>query len=106
MIEKRTRVLIVEDATQLVPLMVRALERDGYEVIGVTTLTEALAIAGTVDCFVLDRELPNGDGTSLMAQYPAVPTLVVSGTPPADLYKPFRPDALRAMVRRKLGRPG
>jgi DNA-binding NarL/FixJ family response regulator len=71
-----TRVVLVEDHDMVAEAIGLALERAGIEVIArATTVAAALADSrrGTPDVVLLDRRLPDGDGTAL------IPELVKGG---------------------------
>jgi len=61
-------VLVVDDDMDTVALLRRVLERRGYEVLGASSLTEALLVAGTrpFDVLISDVGLPDGSGVELM----------------------------------------
>ena len=61
-------VLVVDDDIDTVALLRRVLERRGYEVLGATSLAEALMVAGTqsFDVLISDVGLPDGSGIELM----------------------------------------
>ncbi|WP_394847608.1 response regulator [Pendulispora brunnea] len=61
-------VLVVDDDIDTVALLRRVLERRGYEVLGATSLAEALMVAGTqsFDVLISDVGLPDGSGVELM----------------------------------------
>jgi DNA-binding response OmpR family regulator len=65
-----TRVLLVEDETDLVSPLVRALDREGYVVREVTTGREAIdVVAGEAqDIVILDLGLPDIDGLEVCRQ--------------------------------------
>jgi two-component system response regulator FixJ len=60
-------VLLVEDDVSLLNALSFALETDGYRVMPFTTATDAIELAGPVDCLVVDRKLPDMDGLALIA---------------------------------------
>ncbi|WP_394822660.1 response regulator [Pendulispora albinea] len=61
-------VLVVDDDLDTVSLLRRVLERRGYEVLGATSLAEALLIARKqpFDVLISDVGLPDGSGVELM----------------------------------------
>ncbi|WP_090066697.1 response regulator transcription factor [Lentzea flaviverrucosa] len=67
-----TRVVLVEDHDMVAEAIGLALERAGIEVIArASTVAAALAEAsrGEPDVVLLDRRLPDGDGTSLIGEF-------------------------------------
>ncbi|MBS0221229.1 MAG: response regulator [Proteobacteria bacterium] len=65
-------VLIIEDTTLVRRLMTRLLTLDGHAVIEVETLGQGFEQAGRhkLDLVLLDLHLPDGDGLSLIEQWP------------------------------------
>lgn len=96
------RVLIVDDDPELVKLMVLALERDGWEAVGATSLSEAVKAGGPWSVVVADIRLPNGDGRHMRELHPQTPMLIISGAPQEgpDLVKPFSLHQLRQVVQK------
>ena len=78
------RVLLVEDQPEMVAALRAALARHDMLVDHAPDLSEAEAIAaaGSYDAIVLDRQLPDGDGLSLIPKLRAsgntVPVLVLT----------------------------
>ncbi|PDT72970.1 response regulator transcription factor [Bradyrhizobium sp. C9] len=118
------RVLLVEDQPDMVAALRAALARHDMLVDHAPDLleAEAIATAGSYDAIVLDRQLPDGDGLSLIPKLRAsgntVPVLVltargeladrISGLDSgADDYlgKPFAFEELLARLRALLRRP-
>lgn len=118
------RVLLVEDQPDMVAALRAALARHDMLVDHASDLleAEAIAAAGSYDAIVLDRQLPDGDGLSLIPKLRAngntVPVLVltargeladrISGLDSgADDYlgKPFAFEELLARLRALLRRP-
>jgi len=118
------RVLLVEDQPEMVAALRAALARHDMLVDHAPDLleAEAIAAAGNYDAIVLDRQLPDGDGLTLIpklrASGNAVPVLVltargeladrISGLDSgADDYlgKPFAFEELLARLRALLRRP-
>ncbi|WP_375785887.1 response regulator [Bradyrhizobium sp. Pha-3] len=118
------RVLLVEDQPDMVAALRAALARHDMLVDHAPDLleAEAIAAAGSYDAIVLDRQLPDGDGLSLIPKLRAsgntVPVLVltargeladrISGLDSgADDYlgKPFAFEELLARLRALLRRP-
>ena len=63
----RPRVLVVDDNERARTLVRLGLELEGLEVIEAASLTECTSVLGEpYDGFVLDRQLPDGDGLSLL----------------------------------------
>jgi two-component system, OmpR family, response regulator len=62
-------VLIVDNSQRMVTLLERWLERQGFQVTGVTTVQEALATLAThaMDWVITDVMLPTGDGMDILA---------------------------------------
>jgi DNA-binding response OmpR family regulator len=119
------RVLVAEDDTEISGPLVRALQREGYEVALVSDGPTALAggMSGTADLLLLDLGLPGMDGLdvcrALRARGSALPVLVLTArTGTGDLVvgldagaddyvaKPFRLPELLARVRVQLRRAG
>ncbi|BBB95099.1 DNA-binding response OmpR family regulator [Bradyrhizobium japonicum] len=118
------RVLLVEDQPDMVAALRAALARHDMLVDHAPDLleAEAIAAAGSYDAIVLDRQLPDGDGLSLIAKLRAsgnaVPVLVLTARGEladrvagldsgADDYlgKPFAFEELLARLRALLRRP-
>ncbi|ERF80426.1 response regulator transcription factor [Bradyrhizobium viridifuturi] len=118
------RVLLVEDQPEMVAALRAALARHDMLVDHAPDLSEAEAIAaaGSYDAIVLDRQLPDGDGLSLIPKLRAsgntVPVLVLTARGEladrvtgldsgADDYlgKPFAFEELLARLRALLRRP-
>ncbi len=119
------RVLVAEDDAEISGPLVRALQREGYEVALVSDGPTALAggMSGTADLLLLDLGLPGMDGLdvcrALRARGSALPVLVLTArTGTGDLVvgldagaddyvaKPFRLPELLARVRVQLRRAG
>ena len=83
------RVLLVEDEVEVRQFAVRALKRQGYQVLEAADGVEALAIMaaneGTVDIVVSDVVMPEMDGPTLFKELrrrnPAIKVIFVSGYP-------------------------
>lgn len=91
------RILIVDDDPDVVQLMVRRLQHVGHMVRGVHNAVDALAFVaekGTPDIVVLDVDMPDMDGLSLLAllrertESPELPAIFLSGR--------MRPDDIAA----------
>jgi two-component system cell cycle sensor histidine kinase/response regulator CckA len=119
------RVLLVEDEDVVRSFAVRALQRQGYEVVEATTGIEALEvmekIGGRVDIVVSDVVMPEMDGPTLLKELrkknPGIKIIFVSGYPNeafqtslaegeqfAFLPKPFSLPQLATKVKEELGR--
>ncbi len=118
------RLLVVEDEPDLLVLMGRALERGGFVVDIASDLAQAaefLAVAH-YDLLILDLNLPDGDGLSLLRQLRArgsqLPVLVLTARDAVEdrvtgldtgaddyLVKPFHIPELIARIRALLRRP-
>ncbi len=83
------RVLLVEDEVEVRSFAVRALKRQGYQVLEAADGVEALAVMeanqGTVDIVVSDVVMPEMDGPTLFkelrARNPGIKVIFVSGYP-------------------------
>ncbi len=119
------RVLLVEDEDVVRSFAVRALKRQGYEVLEASTGVEALEVLaahdGKVDIVVSDVVMPEMDGPTLLKELrktnPDLKIIFVSGYPHeafetsldknqqfAFLPKPFSLPQLAAKVKEQLGR--
>lgn len=118
------RILLIEDEPELATVVRNALEKRGFVVDQAASLTVAVEAIETIehDAVLLDRQLGDGDGMTLLpllrSQRPNVPVIVISalGTPVhrvegldlgADDYlaKPFIMDELVARLRAVMRRP-
>ncbi|GIW73100.1 MAG: hypothetical protein KatS3mg102_2642 [Planctomycetota bacterium] len=83
-------VLLVDDNVELLENLREILERRGYRVALATGCAEALELAQreAIDLAVLDKNLPDGDGLSLLGRlrerYPELAGLVLTGYPSLD----------------------
>ncbi|HYD10880.1 MAG TPA: EAL domain-containing protein, partial [Acidimicrobiales bacterium] len=81
--QRGIRVLVVEDDRELRTLVAGALRRAGHDVAESGDITVSPAQLATVDAVVLDRQLPSGDGLTLVPTIrraaPRAHVLVVSG---------------------------
>ena len=118
------RVLLVEDEVEVRQFAVRALKRQGYQVLEAADGVEALEIMaaneGTVDIVVSDVVMPEMDGPTLFKELrrrnPAIKVIFVSGYPNeafreslgtddfAFLPKPFSLPQLAQKVKEELAR--
>jgi ActR/RegA family two-component response regulator len=108
------RVLLVDDDDAVRAMMNATLERKGFEVVAVASVTEALRHITTESFNVLitDLHMPNpGDGftvvTAMRHSQPDALTLLVSGYPDvqramAAIVKPFEVGRLAELVREKM----
>src|ERR1700720_583032 len=78
------RVLIIEDERKILNSLARGLQAAGYETLSAATGPEGyrLALAGFVDCIVLDLLLPGRDGLDILADLrragKTVPVLILT----------------------------
>jgi DNA-binding response OmpR family regulator len=116
------RVLLVDDDHAVRAMMNATLERKGFQVVAVATVTEALKLIVTesFDVLITDLHMPNaGDGftlvTAMRHSQPNALTLLVSGYPDVEsamaailleaddiIIKPFEAGQLAELVRNKL----
>ena len=81
------RVLVVDDDRALCEMLVRALSKQGYEVVSTVDATEALALAmaSGLDAIVTDLNMTGMNGLELceriVANRPDVPVMILSGLP-------------------------
>ena len=119
------RILLAEDDDSVRDMLRAALERDGFEVVAVAGVREALSRIATEDFDVLlsDLHMPHaGDGFAVVSAmrhtHPDAVTLMLSGFPELDealsairiqadevLVKPIEIAALREIIHRKLANP-
>jgi two-component system copper resistance phosphate regulon response regulator CusR len=84
------RILIVEDEKKLNDILQRSLKSEGYTVDGVTTAAAGFEFAKTYhyDLFILDLQLPDGTGTSLLMRLRelghAIPALILTARSDID----------------------
>jgi DNA-binding response OmpR family regulator len=117
-----SRILLSEDDDAVRSMLLETLERDGYEVVAVGTVREALHCIDTqnFDLLLSDLHMPHaGDGFAVVSAmrhtHPQAVTLVLSGYPAIEeafaairvqadeiLVKPIEIATLRAIVRAKL----
>jgi DNA-binding response OmpR family regulator len=116
------RILLSEDDDAVRSMLLETLERDGYEVVAVSSVRDALHCIATQDFDLLlsDLHMPHaGDGFAVVSAmrhtHPRAVTLVLSGYPAIEeaftairvqadviLVKPIEIAALRSVVRAKL----
>src|SRR5271170_5600220 len=119
------RVLLAEDDNVVRDMLRTALERDGFEVVAVANVCEALSRIATenFDVLLSDLHMPlAGDGFTVVSAmrhtHPRAVTLVLSGYPELDealsairlqadeiLVKPIGISSLRELIHRKLASP-
>jgi len=119
---ERPRILVADDDPDILFLLGRLLERDGYDVVKAPDGTEALRLAreSRPDLLLLDVSMPGADGYSvcreLQADGPSAPPVIfltanahtsarVSGLDAGAvdyITKPFEPAELKARVRAAL----
>jgi DNA-binding response OmpR family regulator len=119
------RLLLAEDDDSVRDMLRTSLERDGFEVVAVATVCEALSriATETFDVLLSDLHMPlAGDGFTVVSAmrhtHPHAVTLVLSGYPELDealaairlqadeiLVKPIKIASLREIIREKLKNP-
>jgi DNA-binding response OmpR family regulator len=119
------RILLAEDDDAVRDMLQTALERDGFDVVAVANVCDALRYIATVNFDVLlsDLHMPHaGDGFTVVSAmrhtHPQAVTLVLSGYPAIDealsairlqadevLMKPIQIASLRDAIRKKLANP-
>jgi CheY-like chemotaxis protein len=119
------RILLADDDDAVRGMLQVTLERDGFEVVAVANVSEALARIATekFDVLVSDLHMPQaGDGFTVVSAmrhtHPNAVTLVLSGYPALDealaairlqadevLVKPIEIASLRELIREKLANP-
>ena len=119
------RILLAEDDDAVRDMLQKTMERDGFEVVAVGSVRDALAriAAENFDVLISDLHMPQaGDGFTLVSAmrhtHPQAVTLVLSGYPALDealaairlqadeiLVKPIEIASLRALIREKLTNP-
>ncbi len=120
-----SRVLLADDDDAVRDMLRAMLERDGFEVVAVANVRDALAriAAENFDVLISDLHMPQaGDGFTVVSAmrhtHPQAVTLVLSGYPALDealaairlqadevLVKPIEIASLRALIREKLANP-
>jgi two-component system OmpR family response regulator len=59
------RILLVEDEPEVCDVLTFLLGKEGFEVRSAPTLGEAMSLRERFDLYVIDRQLPDGDGLEL-----------------------------------------
>lgn len=123
--ESMPRVLLAEDDDSVREMLRVSLERDGFDVIAVANVCEALSriATETFDVLLSDLHMPQaGDGFTVVSAmrhtHPSAATLVLSGYPELDkalsairlqadeiLVKPIPIATLRQIIRERLRKP-
>src|SRR3984893_15665422 len=122
-VERKDRVLIVEDEDNARKGYEQLLQKWGYEVLGVAAAEEALAKFGSFqpDTLIADVELPGMNGLDLLKQLGAdlhnVPAIIITGKGSDEravaaieagafryIEKPLKGPVLRALLDRALGK--
>jgi CheY-like chemotaxis protein len=119
------KILVAEDDDAVRAMLQAALERDGFDVVAVSNVREALSriAAESFDALLSDLHMPHaGDGFTVVSAmrhtHPEAITMVLSGYPQLDealsairlqadeiLVKPIEISSLREHIRRKLANP-
>jgi CheY-like chemotaxis protein len=119
------RVLVAEDDDAVRNMLRTMLERDGFDVVAVASVREALSriASESFDVLLSDLHMPHaGDGFTVVSAmrhtHPQAVTLVLSGYPAIDealsairlqadeiLVKPIKISSLRDLIRQKLANP-
>jgi CheY-like chemotaxis protein len=119
------RILLAEDDDAVRDMLRTTLERDGFEVVAVANVRDALRYIATedFDALLSDLHMPHaGDGFTVVSAmrhtHPRAVTLVLSGYPAIDealsairlqadevLTKPIQSASLREAIRNKLANP-
>jgi DNA-binding response OmpR family regulator len=119
--DSQPTVLVVDDEPQLLRLLVRVLQKRGFEVFAAETVTEGFELfeahADEIDAVVLDVMIPPAGADPLLSRIRAVRedvgVVLASGDDPAPelavrlealggvfLRKPFSPNAAQAAIAR------
>jgi CheY-like chemotaxis protein len=119
------RILLAEDDDAVRDMLQATLERDGFEVVAVANVRDALGYIATenFDALLSDLHMPHaGDGFTVVSAmrhtHPQAVTLVLSGYPAIDealsairlqadeiLMKPIQVASVREAIRNKLAKP-
>src|SRR5258707_8998521 len=124
-VERKDRVLIVEDEENARKGYEQLLQRWGYDVLSVGTAEDALAKISSYqpDTLIADVELPGMNGLDLLKQLAPelhdVPSIIITGKGSEEravaaieagafwyIEKPLKGPVLRALLDRALGRAG
>jgi CheY-like chemotaxis protein len=120
-----SKVLVAEDDDAVRSMLQVALERDGFEVVAVAGVREALSriASESFDLLLSDLHMPHaGDGLTVVSAmrrtHPHAATMLLSGYPALDeafaairlqadevLWEPIRIASLRELIRKKLANP-
>ncbi len=120
--ESRARILVVDDDTNLLDLLVDTLSGVGYQAVGVPDGVTALERLKDekFDLMISDIKMPGMDGIGLLKRvrryYPRMPVLLITGYPSAEmigrasadgfLAKPFRISLIEELIESTLaGKP-
>ncbi|OGG46538.1 MAG: hypothetical protein A3F84_21620 [Candidatus Handelsmanbacteria bacterium RIFCSPLOWO2_12_FULL_64_10] len=112
-------ILIVDDESRIRRFLAIVLKEDGHVTSEASSVQEALGVLSSerLDLVITDQKMPGGDGLSLLAASkeidPALPVVVLTAHASIDLAveamrqgafdfitKPFKPEEVRAVVRR------
>jgi CheY-like chemotaxis protein len=119
------KILLAEDDDAVRGMLTTAMERDGFEVVAVANVSQALSciVSEDFDVLLSDLHMPHaGDGFTVVSAmrhtHPEAVTIVLSGYPEIDealsairlqadeiLVKPIEISSLRELIHRKLANP-
>ena len=120
--ESQARILVIDDDEDFRFILTRTLEKEGYLVQAVGSGAEAIEALKRqrFDLSLVDIKMPEMGGRETVKEIreldPQLPVLLVTGSPDWPdrelraaaqgwIYKPFRLDQLRSMVRKLLEEP-